>query len=387
MFSIEVLPEIRPFKIGNVKISNPLVLAPMAGITDPVFRGIAKSLGAGLVYTEMISCQAIHYNNQKTWKLAEINPDEVPVAAQIFGAEPDLMAQAARLLEERGFSIIDINLGCSVPKVAKAGAGATLCRNLDLVKRVMDSVVHAVKIPTTIKIRLGWSQKEITAPEIIRIAKETGISAVAIHGRTSSQGYSGKADWDSIGKLASWTDLPVIGNGDIKDPGAAAALLDGTRCSGIMIGREALSNPWIFRDALCLLQGKEIPEKPPPYQVKELILYHLKKLVERWGEGPGVEKMRKFISWYSRGLRGAARFREAIFLETTLKGVVGAIDGYFKFLESYSGSRQVFESEGLKTFATPLEGLKTFATGGGDTEDGDAKDGAAKDGESGGWIE
>ncbi|MCE1248682.1 MAG: tRNA dihydrouridine synthase DusB [Firmicutes bacterium] len=312
----------------------------MAGITDTIFRRIIRKMGAGLVYSEMVSCMALHYDSKKTFEMLEFHPEELPLALQIFGADPVLMADAAKVAESRGVSIIDINLGCSVPKVAKSGSGAILCRNLPLLASVMESVVKAVTIPVTIKIRIGWTKQEVSAFEVCRMAKECGIAAIALHGRTSSQAYSGTADWDFIKEVRQSTDLPFIGNGDVKTPESAVSLLDSTGCDGIMIGRESYFNPWFFRDLLkysektANSQSVENPENEVynrAAEVKELILHQLEENVARYGEYSGVQKMRKFAAWYTRGLRGSARFREHVNNEETLAGMKSVIDEYFGY--------------------------------------------------------
>ncbi len=320
---------LKPFCIGKVTIPNPLVLAPLAGITDSVFRGLLRELGAGLAYTEMISCQALHYNNSKTLKIADFDPDELPLCAQIFGSEPDLMAEAARKIEKLGYSIIDINMGCSVPKVVKSGAGSSLCRNPDRVARIVSAVAEAVSIPVTIKIRLGWSLQELSARTVIETAYQNGAVAVAVHGRTSSQKFSGHADWKAIGEIAKDSPIPVIGNGDIKTPREAENRLSDYNCVGIMIGREAMYYPWIFQDTLHHLKGRPIPPPPCPHDLKQFILQQLSGLAKKWGRQSASEKMRKFASWYTRGLPGSSRFRQGVFETRTYEQMVDIVNGYF----------------------------------------------------------
>jgi nifR3 family TIM-barrel protein len=322
--------QINPFYIGNVKIENPLVLAPLAGITDTVFRKIIKQMGAGLVHSEMISCHALHYDSKKTWKIAEFSPDEIPVSAQIFGEDPDLMAEAAKSLEAKGFSIIDINVGCSVPKVVKGGGGAALARNLPILAKIIEKVVKSIEIPVTIKVRKGWSNQEITAFEICRISTELGISALTIHGRTSAQKYSGLADWEFIKQLKETSKIPIIGNGDIRTPEDAESKLEYSKCDAIMIGRESYSNPWVFRNILLYFEGKPYSPTPTPEDLKSLIQYHLAEYVKRYGEESGTERMRKFIAWYTRGMRNSARFREIMFHTRSFEQTMELIDDFFK---------------------------------------------------------
>lgn len=336
MFDIKPSPKIRGFKIGPVEIANPLILAPLAGITDTVFRRMIKSMGAGLLYSDMISCQALHYNNKKTVRMLDFTPDELPLAVQIFGTNPPLMADAAKRVEAEGASIVDINLGCSVPKVAKAGAGAALCRDLPLLSQILEAITAAVSIPVTIKIRKGWSSQEISAFDVARIARECGVAAIALHGRTSTQKYGGHADWEFIREFREKVaDLPVIGNGDIKTPEMAVERLGYSGCDGIMIGREAFYHPWIFKDTLTLLQGNPRPESPPLSEIKALILHHLDGMVERYGEERGVPKMRKFGACYTRGLPDSARFRENFFRMKKYDEMKNLVDEYFEMVETW----------------------------------------------------
>jgi len=323
------VPEMRGFSIGNVRIPNPLVLAPMAGITDPVFRPIIKKMGAGLVYSEMISCQALHHQNRKTLRMLDLSPVELPISIQIFGADPVLMAEAAKKVEDAGASIVDINLGCSILKITKSGAGAVLCRNLPLLSKILESVVQVVSIPVTIKIRIGWNRREISAFEVCRIARECGISAIAVHGRTSSQKFGGKADWDFIRELREKVDVPFIGNGDIGTPRQVDEMLEFSGCDGIMIGREAYPNPWIFRDSLNRLMGLP-PANPVSFaEKKELILEHLEGMTTRYGDESGTKKMRKFAAWFTRGLPGSARFRDRIFRVENYGLMAEVVNEYF----------------------------------------------------------
>jgi tRNA-dihydrouridine synthase B len=328
------ISEYKPFYIGNVRIPNPVVLAPLAGITDTVFRGLIKEMGAGLVYTEMISCHAMHYRNKKTWKMTEFDPAEHPVSVQIFGGIPELMGEAAKQLEDIGYSIIDINLGCSVPKIVKSGGGADLARNLENVARVFESVVNSVSIPVTAKMRIGWSRQEVTAPEICRIARETGISAVGIHGRTSVQKFSGKADWEFIKHLKQSTRMTMIGNGDVRTPEQALEMLEYSGCEGVMIGRESYANPWIFRDTVNYLIGEEV-SSPGFDELKSFMIEHLEKTIARYGEISGVEKMRKFIAWYTKGLYNSTGFRTRVFKCNLYNDIVKLIDEYFLELDEF----------------------------------------------------
>lgn len=325
-------PVFQPFRIGNVLIPNPLVLAPMAGITDPVFRPVIKRMGAGLISCEMVSCMALRYNNKKTHFMLDYSPDELPVAMQLFGSDSEAMAEGAKLIESIGVSIVDINLGCSVPKVAKAGAGAVVCRDLPLLTVIMEKMVKAVSIPVTVKIRKGWSQDEISAFEVCRIARECGISAITIHGRTSGQKFSGKADRDFVKELRNRVDLPLIGNGDIRNPEQVKEMLEYTGCDGVMIGRETYSNPWIFRDALDCLQGN--PKKPAPSfnEIRELILELQKETIARYGDRQGTKRMRKFAAWFTRGLPDSTFFRDRVFKVESDENLQQVVENYFYWL-------------------------------------------------------
>lgn len=331
--TITSTPIIHPFKIGNVQIPNPLILAPMAGITDPVFRPVIKRMGAGLISSEMVSCMAMRYNNKKTHFMLDFLPEELPIAMQIFGSDPEAMAEGTKVMEDIGVSIVDINLGCSVPKVAKAGAGAIVCRDLPLLTRILEQVVKAVSIPVTIKIRKGWSNDEISAFEVCRIARECGVAGITIHGRTSGQKFSGESDWDFVKELRSQVDLPLIGNGDIKRPEQVQEMLDYTGCEGVMIGREAYSNPWIFRDALDHLLGN--PPKPAPSfeDVRELILGLQVGMTARYGDVQGTKKMRKFAAWFTRGLPGSTFFRDRVFKVESDESLQKVVDDYFSRLQ------------------------------------------------------
>ena len=322
-------PQIHPFKIGNILIPNPLVLAPLAGITDIVFRPIIKRMGAGLVYSEMVSCMAIKHKNKKTLAMLDYHPSENPLAIQIFGSDPVVMADAAKLIESLGVKLLDINLGCSVPKVSRSGAGAIVCRDLPHLARILEAVVNAVSIPVTIKIRKGWNQEEISAFEVCRIARECGIAAIAIHGRTSSQKFSGKADWEFIKELRKVVDLPLIGNGDIENPQQVKEMLEYTGCEGIMIGRKAYPYPWIFREALNHLMGSPPIPRPTFEERKEMILEHLQGMVDRYGDNQGTRKMRKFAAWFTRGMPNSTFFRDKVYKVNYQHELVDMVNRYF----------------------------------------------------------
>ncbi len=299
-------------RIGSITLSNPLILAPMAGITDSPFRRIVAEFGCGLFYTEMISAHALVHGNQKTLRLLESTPAEHPLTAQIFGREPQMLAEAARLAVAAGADLVDLNLGCSVPKVIKAGAGAALARDPEGLKPILRAMVQAVEVPVTIKIRSGWNSREITAGEITTIAKEVGVAAVAIHPRTSRQGYSGSADWSLAASLAKDAGLPIIGSGDIRDGEQARIRLEESGCAAVMIGRAAIGAPWIFQAARAALAG-ESWQPPRPVMRMEILCRHLDLLLKFWGQERGFVRTRPLAACYSRGLPGSAAFREHVF--------------------------------------------------------------------------
>ena len=300
------------FKIGNVKINSNVVAAPMAGVTDLPFRLLCHELGAGLVYTEMVSAKAIHYNNRKTEDLMVTDQQEKPVSLQLFGSEPGLMAEIAKRVEDRPFDMIDINMGCPMPKIVNNGDGSALMKDPALIGRIIESVVGAVKKPVTVKIRKGFDEAHINAVEIAHIAEESGASAITVHGRTREQYYSGKADWEIIKKVCDTVKIPVIGNGDVTSPELAKKMIDETGCSAVMIGRAAQGNPWIFRETASYLQeGKKLP-RPTHKEMRETIMRHAQMQVECKGEYNAVREMRKHIAWYTTGMPGSAQLRGRI---------------------------------------------------------------------------
>ncbi|MCX6374946.1 MAG: tRNA dihydrouridine synthase DusB [Armatimonadetes bacterium] len=315
-------------RIGNLSVDPPVVLAPMAGITNHAFRLICRRFGAGLVWTDMISSCGIKYRNPKTLSMFDWTPEEGPVAVQLFGADPRAMANAAKVIEESGADIVDINVGCPVPKVRKSGAGAGLIESLETAREVMESVVQAVKIPVTVKTRKGLNDRIVTAVEVARIAEDAGISAIAIHGRTAEQGYSGSADWSIIAEVKGSVRIPVIGNGDVKSPEDAKRMLDETGCDAVMIGRASLGNPWIFRRTAHFLATGELLPAPTHAERIEVALEHLRMMIELYGEDRGIREMRGQIAWYVRGMPGAAgmrrRFSQAVTpedMEDVLRGL------------------------------------------------------------------
>ena len=292
--------------------TNPLVLAPMAGITDLPFRIICREMGAGILYSEMVSAEALIRDQARTMSMLVTEPRERPVAFQIFGSRPASLATAAEILSEREIDIIDINMGCPVPKVLKSGSGSALLKDLGLAREIMSAVVKASKKPVTIKIRLGWDAKNIVAVEFAQAAEQAGVAAITVHGRTRTQGFSGTADWTMIRKVKQSVGIPVIGNGDVRSGADAKRMLDETGCDGVMIGRAIQGNPWIFHEARAFLEtGVEIPH-PSIQERRTVMLRHLRDVVALLGENIGVREMRKHLCWYTKGLPGGGEFRQRI---------------------------------------------------------------------------
>jgi len=298
--------------IREILQQNPLVLAPMAGITDFPFRMICKRLGAGLVYSEMLSVEALVREHKRTKGMLKTDPDERPVVFQIFGSKPESLAEAARIVSRGDVDFIDINMGCPVPKVLKCGAGSALLRDIALAREIMSAVVGASRIPVTVKIRLGWDAKNIVALDMARAAESAGIAAITVHGRTKVQGFSGHADWSMIKAVKESVGIPVIGNGDVRSAGDAKRMMDETGCDGVMIGRAVQGNPWIFREALQYLRTGAVPP-PPTFEEREAVMQgHLVDMVNLAGENIGVREMRKHLCWYTKGIPGGAEFRERV---------------------------------------------------------------------------
>lgn len=323
---------IHKLKIGNVELDNNILLAPMAGITDLPFRTICKRYNPGLVYTEMVSSKAIFHDDSKTKKLLNIQGEKRPIAVQIFGSDVQSMQYATKYINGIA-DIIDINMGCPAPKVVKNGDGSKLLTNLELARRIMETVVNASNVPVTIKIRKGWNNNNIVATEIAKIAEEVGISAITIHGRTREEYYSGNCDLDIIKKVKESVKIPVIGNGDITDVKKAQKMFEYTNVDGIMIGRAALGNPWIFKNIISSL--KNIKDNNTPYittkeEILNTILEHLRMVIEEKGELIGIREMRKHISWYTKGLKESSKFRVKINQIEDRKELIDCLTEYFK---------------------------------------------------------
>ena len=312
--------------IGNVTIDSPVILAPMAGVTDLSFRLLCKRKGVGLICMEMVSAKAIHYKNKNTEELLRIHPEEVPVSLQLFGSEPELMGEIAGQIEERPFSILDINMGCPVPKIVNNGEGSALMKDVKKAEAIMKAVVKGTKKPVTVKIRKGFNEDCVNAVEMAKIAEASGVAAIAVHGRTREQYYSGKADWEIIRDVKRAVSIPVIGNGDVVDGKSAKRMLDETGCDGVMVGRAAQGNPWIFHQ---IEQYLETGKEPEPITAKErydTILEHARLMVEYKGEYLAVREMRKHIAWYTTGLHGSSKFRNAINSMESMDELICAID-------------------------------------------------------------
>ena len=299
-------------KIGNVELENRYILGPMAGVTDLPFSLLCREQGAGLLCMEMVSAKAIYYNNRNTESLLEIHPNEKPVSLQLFGSDPKIMSEMAKRIEERPFAILDVNMGCTVPKVVKNGEGSALMKDPKLVYEIVSALVKAIEKPVTVKIRKGFDDDHVNAVEIARIAEEAGAAAVAVHGRTREQYYSGKADWDIIRQVKEAVSVPVIGNGDVTSPQKAAELVRLTGCDGIMIARGAEGNPWIFSEMIHWEETGELPPRPDKDEIREMMLKHARLQLEYKGEFCGIREMRKHVAWYTKGLKGAARLREKV---------------------------------------------------------------------------
>lgn len=302
----------KQLKIGNVLLKNIYILGPMAGVTDLPFRLLCKEQGAGLLCMEMVSAKAILYNNKNTESLLQIHPDETPVSLQLFGSDPKIVSEMAKRIEERPFSILDINMGCPVPKVVRNGEGSALMKNPKLVYELVHAVVEAIEKPVTVKIRKGFDEEHVNAVEIARIAEEAGAAAIAVHGRTREQYYSGSADWEIIRQVKEAVQIPVIGNGDVTSGERAAALREQTGCDGVMIARGAQGNPWIFSDLLEYEETGAFPPRPDVDEIRSTMLRHARLQIEYKGSYIGIREMRKHVAWYTKGVHGAARLREQI---------------------------------------------------------------------------
>ena len=323
---------IRTLQIGNVTLENNLILAPMAGVSDLPFRLLCREQGAGLVCMEMVSAKAILYKNRNTEELLTIDPKEHPVSLQLFGSDPDIISEIAKQIEERPFDILDLNMGCPVPKVVNNGDGSALMKNPRLAGEIIEKTARAIKKPLTVKIRKGFDDAHVNAVELAHIAQESGAAAVAVHGRTREQYYAGHADWDIIRQVKEAVSIPVIGNGDIRTPEDVAAMAEQTGCDGYMIARGAEGNPWIFRQILHYFETGEHLSRPDFSEVTEMLLRHAKMQSDCKGDYTGIREIRKHAAWYTAGYRNSSK----------LRGRINEVENYeqlealFREVESYN---------------------------------------------------
>lgn len=302
----------KQFKIGSVEIAHPFMLAPLAGITDSPFRRLCKEQGASLVYSEMVSAKGLHYKDNNTESLLYIHQEETPLAYQIFGSEADIMAEAARTLDTRDNVLLDVNMGCPVPKVVKNNEGCALMKNPQLAYDIIYEMVKNTSKPITAKIRLGWDRDSLNGTELAKAVEAAGAKAIAIHGRTREQFYSGEANWKEIAKIKKAVDIPVMGNGDVFSGEDAMRMLDQTGVDFVMIARGALGNPWIFRECLNLWQDEELETQPTLYEKVHTMIKQLDWLIESKGEYAAIREMRKHVGWYVKGVKGSAEIKRRI---------------------------------------------------------------------------
>lgn len=315
--------------IGNVELPNQVILAPMAGVSDIAFRLLCHEQGAGLVCSEMVSAKAILYGNKNTEELLQIHPEEGAVSLQLLGSDPDIVSEMAKRIEERPFAVLDLNMGCPVPKVVNNGEGSALMKDPLLAGRIVEKTAKAIQKPLTVKIRKGFDDDHVNAVEMAHILQESGAAAVAVHGRTREQYYSGQADWDIIAQVKAAVKIPVIGNGDVTDGESALRLLKKTGCDGVMIGRGAQGNPWVFREVTAALEGREIPPRPTRQELYDMIARHAQLAAQYKGEYITVREMRKHLAWYTTGLPHAAALRRQI---NSIETMDGLLEGMHRLL-------------------------------------------------------
>lgn len=317
-------------KIGNVILENEFILAPMAGVSDLPFRVLCKEQGAGLVCMEMVSAKAISYKNRNTESLMEIHPEELPVSLQLFGSDPYVISESIKQINHKPFAILDINMGCPMPKIVNNGEGSALMKNPKLAEQILEMAVKATEKPVTVKIRKGFNEEQINAVEIAKIAEACGVAAVAVHGRTREEYYTGKADWEIISAVKQAVSIPVIGNGDVIDYESAKRLKEETGCDGIMIGRAARGNPFMFRQLIqSFALGKE-SQRPASQEVVDTILKHGKLQLQYKGDYIGIREMRKHVAWYTAGLYNSAQLRNKIHKMESFEELEEAVKGIFR---------------------------------------------------------
>lgn len=321
-------------KIGNVELKNNCILAPMAGVTDLPFRLLCSEMGAGMVCMEMVSAKAILYKNKNTEEMLEVTEAERPASLQLFGSDPDIIAQIAHEIEDRPFDILDINMGCPVPKIVNNGEGSALMKNPKLVGEIVSKTVKAVSKPVTVKIRKGFDSEHVNAVEIAKIVEDSGAAAITVHGRTREQYYEGKADWEIIAKVKGAVSIPVIGNGDITDAFSAQRMLDETKVDGFMIGRAARGNPWIFKEIPYYLENGISLPRPNVNEIADMMIRHANLLKDSKGEYTATREMRKHVGWYTAGLPNSAATRRK----------VNEITSFAKLLDFLEESRYTFMS-------------------------------------------
>jgi len=315
--------------IGNIKITNKVVLAPMAGISNSAYRRICKEMGCGLIYAEMVSDKAITFSNKKTLDMLYMTDEERPLAQQIFGSDVDSFVEAAKYINDNMHpDIIDINMGCPVPKVAvRSQAGSALLKNPDKIFEIVSAVVNAVDIPVTVKIRSGWDSKSINAVEVAKLIEKAGASAICVHPRTRSQGYSGRADWNIIKQVKDAVDIPVIGNGDIKTPEDAKKMIEETNCDAVMIGRGVLGNPWLIKNTINYLDGKDIFEVSLVDRV-DMCIKHLNLLLDLKGEKSACLEIRNHIGWYFKGIKGANELKNKVYQTSSIHDIISLLNDF-----------------------------------------------------------
>lgn len=320
--------------IGGIVLENPVVLAPMAGVTDLPFRLLCREQGAGLICMEMVSAKAIYYHNKNTEELMRIHPAERPVSLQLFGSDAEILSQMAKQIEERPFDILDFNMGCPVPKVVNNGEGSALMKDPKLVEKILSGLVRAIDKPVTVKIRKGFDEAHVNAVEIAKIAESCGVAAIAVHGRTRERYYNGKADWNIIAEVKNAVDIPVIGNGDVNGPDAAVKLMNETGCDGVMVGRAAQGNPWIFREIVHYIKTGEYLQGPTMEEKKEMMMRHADLQLHFKGEYTAVREMRKHLSWYTTGMPHSAKFRQMINSMETMEELLAGVEQIFEIMQN-----------------------------------------------------